>query len=91
MSEMHPDLFGGETKIPERAVHQKEKMLDVWRRVAHYRRANEGENSCKTCEFHVIPGGVANTYHKCRKLGVTGSSASDIRTGHTCDNWKAGA
>lgn len=85
---MHPDLFGGESRIPERAVRSKEKMIDTWARVAGYRRAKEGENSCGTCKSRVMQGGVAGRYHKCRKLGVTGSSASDIRVGAICDKWE---
>ena len=88
MDTMHPDLFGGDTRIPERAVHDKEKMMDVWRRVSGYRRALEGENCCGTCKSHVLQSGVGNRYHKCRKLGVTGSSATDIRVGATCDKWE---
>ena len=86
---MHPDLFGGDTRIPERAVHAKERMIDMWARVAGYRRAKEGENCCKTCKSYTYQGGVANIYRKCKKLGVTGSSASDIKAGAICDKWEA--
>lgn len=84
----HPDLFGGDTEIPERKVLRKEKMLDVWARVANYRRAKEGENCCGDCKF--IKGfRQSKTWYKCLNLGVTGSAASYIRVGHTCDNWTA--
>lgn len=87
--ELHPDLFGADTPLSPEGKHGRETMLDMWVRIAHYRMELNNPNCCGNCEFHIIPGGTAGTYHKCRKLGVTGSSASDIRVKRVCDYWEA--
>lgn len=84
----HPDLFGGDTEmVPKKA--SRETIQDMWVRVAHYRIELDNPNCCGNCKHHVIPGGTANVYHKCKKLGVTGSAATDIRLKKVCDFWEA--
>lgn len=69
----------------------RETMIDMWVRVAHYRIDLSDPHCCGNCKFHVIPGGTARTYHKCKKLGVTRGPATDIRVKRVCDFWEAEA
>ncbi len=55
------------------------------------RLAGNGE-ACATCTHHVVNDWHARTFHKCAKhrLGMSGSSASDIRvTWPACALWES--
>lgn len=46
-----------------------------FRRYAGY----DNEHTCKECKFHEIQRHGNKNCHKCRKMGISNSSATDIR------------
>lgn len=57
-----------------------------WKWENKYRKANE--NSCVRCAMckHILSNCVGNSkYYKCELLGISSSSATDIRLSCVCD------
>ena len=79
----HPDLFGGETKIPEKPrgwVQQRK------RDIAYREQANSEDRTkcCKNCKHRITIKFHNRNYHKCALIGVSRSAATDIRLYHHC-------
>lgn len=76
-------LFGYE--IPDvDPVKTEESSYQRWKRQNYYHKADKGGYRCKNCK-HICKVEMANTYYKCRLLGVSGSAATDICVGHVCN------
>lgn len=71
-------LFGLDEDISNIQPMKKQKSVPTiknrFRRFAGYDRTR----TCKNCKFHEIQQ-FSRPYHKCLKMGITSSSATDIR------------
>lgn len=78
------NLFGGETEIsaiPNTALQSKYQKFKTRN---HYRKA-DGNKKCGNCKSHIRGEYHNNIYHKCKRLGISNSHATDIRVNNVCD------
>jgi hypothetical protein len=75
------DLFGQTPKKVEGGF--------VFWKIRHSYGKSNGPSKCGNCRFHIIKK-YQNNYHKCTQLGISASSASDIRVGNVCELWQQG-
>lgn len=71
------DIFGQE--IDDEHLNRKMKsrltIKDKFRMMHGYNKANR----CKNCVYHECMSVNSKKYHKCSKIGITSSTATDIR------------
>jgi len=80
------DLFGSETEVKKCSnISQYQKFKAI-----NYYRKSAGVQKCGTCRFHISGSYHDKIYHKCEKLGLSKSEATDIRVGHVCKLYKKG-
>jgi len=75
------DLFGGETKYVE---PKPKKLIDA---LSNYRHS-ESDKKCKNCSNLIKKRQNMKNYYKCALLGVSRSSATDIRLNNVCDHYE---
>jgi len=79
------DLFGQEIVDVERKVqspYQKFKSFN------HYRKSENKKERCKTCSSLIKKSYHSKNYYKCKLIGCSSSTATDIRLGNVCNKWK---
>lgn len=69
------DLFGGGVKVSEKPSCPRTTMKNAFRTCYGYKAGSYCKNCKKFVEIHYHN----KRYFKCLKLGITASSASDIR------------
>lgn len=83
---LHPDLFGGETRIVE--PKGPESAFRAFRRMFNYlHKGGTKAMCCGTCK-HLEAWRQSKSWFKCDLQGG-GSEASDIRKSSVCDKWTA--
>lgn len=77
--------------FPEYDIVKKDEKLPPylkqnfeWKKYHNYRKAKLA-NKCKNCEWRIVMDHHDKIYHKCKHLGITNGSATDIRIGCVCD------
>lgn len=78
------DLFGDEIREappPARGIIQKRKALLKY-------RAGTAAQCCGNCANHIKTDHHYKTYHKCALVGMSHSTATDIRLKCVCDCWE---
>ncbi len=79
--EIHPDLFGGETKVFEPSGSGPYKDF---RDSNNYRKAIIEDVNCGACVNFKRSG----RWFKCLLQGDSNCESSDIRKGYVCDSWE---
>ena len=69
------DLFGGEVKVSEKPSYSRTTMKNAFRTCYGYKEGSY----CKNCKHFVEQRYNRKRYFKCDELGITASSATDIR------------
>jgi hypothetical protein len=80
------DLFDGETEtatVNEASFSKYKKFKALY----NYRKS-EGEKKCGNCLSHIKGMYHNKFYHKCERLGISNSEATDIRVNNVCDLYK---
>jgi hypothetical protein len=54
----------------------------------NYRKSIDKNVSCKTCIYKLESHHNGKTYYKCKIIGESFSSATDIRLKNVCNRWK---
>ena len=81
------DFFNEETETPDAFKLSRSSIYQKIKRANQYKKAT-GEDKCKNCancrRYHHND----KTYYKCLIIGISSSSATDIRVGFTCKKWE---
>lgn len=80
------DIFNNE--IPLNKITSKPKVLSKyqrWKMINNYRKSSDKSQICKTCEYHISGKYRTKFLHKCNLLGLSHSSATDIKVFNVCD------
>jgi hypothetical protein len=87
------DLFGGEIEVDQLAKEQNKKLIKrptikgTFRKFHGYNK----NNKCKDCIYHIVGRYNGKWYHKCEKIGLSNSEATDIRLkDYACDLFEKG-
>ncbi len=81
------DLFGYEVdELPK--DKGRASKYQIWRNINYYRRAEDKEMSCETCKNRATRHPNKRQYHKCILIGMSFSSATDIRLRDICNRWE---
>lgn len=83
----NPDLFGGETTAPDKLKAQHKSGYMMWKQGAGYRKSDSKTRCCATC-LHSRGYRASRTFYKCVKLGISHSTATDIRLRDVCNLWE---
>lgn len=67
-------------------VHSKLSDYQIFKINNRYRLSKD-TNKCKNCLYLTSGGGNVRGYYKCELIGVSNSSATDIRLKNVCDKW----
>lgn len=60
-----------------------------WKYQNKYRKADDlSDIRCKNCKHRVIIHSSGKIYYKCRLIGISHSSATDIRLSNVCKNFE---
>ena len=78
------DMFGVEIVTVKK---YGSKYLE-FKGVNNYRKSDNKEVRCKTCEYYMTGDYHTKTLHKCELLGVSHSEATDLRVNNVCDKWE---
>jgi len=82
------DLFGNEydlnSLITECKLFGKRQLI---KQKIRYRLSENKDKCCKTC-INCFSKKYANRYYKCKIIGDSDCSASDIRLKNVCDKWR---
>jgi hypothetical protein len=81
------DFWGNE--IVEHVVSHSPYL--AWKKEHNFRKATEHARSCATCKMTKVFEYHDRNYRKCREMGLSHSSATDIRASDLCDLWEEGA
>ncbi len=82
------NLFGDLVAYPEKPKKKTHMSpYQIFKMRNSYRPKDDNNRRCKNCEHHIIVHFHDKTYHKCEILGISSSSATDIRVNHVCDKW----
>jgi hypothetical protein len=74
------DLFGVEiTELEYLQNEQSHGHFKKWKLMNRYRRSQNMGKKCSLCKFF-----KHGKYKKCTVMGVSSSTASDIRSGYVC-------
>lgn len=84
MDVIHPDLFGGETRVAPRPRSPYQR----WRVEHQYRDAAGGAN-CSSCVFSFRRSVNLRAYRKCLLLGCSHSQSTDVSRRKVCNSYKA--
>lgn len=83
-------LFGDE--IPDITQNEKNKQIrevfKKWKFENLYHRSRMDGICCKYCKEFLRTGSGNSTFFKCKIMGTSNSSASDIRANHVCRHFK---
>lgn len=86
MSNLHPDLFDpNPTRIVAKDVRGP---INKRKKEIGYVLQWDSKRQCRHCEFCVRLRKKSRTYYKCQAIGITNSSASDIRLYAHCRLFK---
>lgn len=79
----HLDLFGGETPMQEkrRGAYQEKRLNMAYRKT-------EGKENCGNCKKSYMRPGVAGYYRKCKEVGNSRSTATDVSNKCVCNLWE---
>jgi len=83
----HPDIFGGKTAMVEPEQVRPASRYMYFRLRNDYRDGTK-EQRCATCKHSIQIRFYTKRYRKCNLMGLSRSSASDIRAGGVCDRWE---
>lgn len=75
--QLHPDLFGGQSKIVDPEVIRG--PIQARKKEIGYVQHWDSKRQCRHCTYCVRLHQNDRTYYKCQLIGITNSSASDIR------------
>ena len=78
-----PDLFGGETRV----VTGKKSYYQERRLKMNYRRATEKNKNCSTCNMSFMRFGGRHYYRKCKIIGCSASTATDVSRNYVCNEF----
>lgn len=77
------DLFGSEfSETTIKGGHYQER-----KRQLEYKKSSEKSKCCKLCKFAVCHTHQKN-YYKCKLIGESSSSATDIRLNYVCKKFE---
>jgi hypothetical protein len=85
---MTENIFGEEqpfTNLPN-TEHQSTYMR--FKKQNRYRRTDSKVICCKTCVNHIHKEFHGKHYHKCKLIGDSGCTATDIQVSAVCDKFK---
>ena len=80
------DLWGND--IPDIEPHTNESCYQRFKRRFNYQKSDDKNKRCKNCGNHINKPYHNGKYHKCKLIGSSCSTATDIRVGHVCDKWE---
>jgi hypothetical protein len=77
MDPLHPDLFGGQTRmVDETAVRGP---IKAQKKSIGYVQQFDRNRQCRHCTYLRRFKISGRTYYKCQLIGITNSAASDVR------------
>lgn len=83
------DLFGEE--VAEFEPRKGTSPYIQFKGWYNYRLSDSKDVRCKNCEHLLRQHHHDKKYKKCVLMGVSRSSATDIKVGHVCDKWQKAA
>ena len=85
MSQLAPDLFGGETSIVESGQHSPYKRFRMYQ---NYRNRTEPHKTCETCVHSFMQDGGSHRYRKCELIGTSHGPGTDVSKNKVCNKWE---
>jgi hypothetical protein len=77
MDHLHPDLFGGQTRIVDETAARG--PIKSQKKEIGYVQQFDRNRQCRNCKYLIRFKHIGRTYFKCQIIGITHSAASDIR------------
>ena len=88
----HMNLFGEMQELSENVEVKRDNRSNyqIHKNNVNY-RLGTSVKCCKTCAFCVKVSGGSKSYYKCKHIGDSRSTATDIRLRDVCDLWERDA
>ena len=80
------DLFGEEREYEQKPIKQSRYQLIKKRN--KYRPKENDQDKCGNCLNHILWRYRSGRYHKCKLIGESHSTATDIRVNYVCDKFE---
>jgi hypothetical protein len=79
------DFFTGESEVKNKPAFGHMSLYQRIKARNHYQKSFSKDKRCKNCANCIVGDYHNKTYYKCKFIGISNSTATDIRAGNVCD------